>query len=253
MLISQLCIFTFITLIIIILTFFLIFFASIINYSIIIKYTLNLSNYKQYTYLFHEFFKCKNLTDNGNESILLNNIKKNQKNPLEYASLIIDIFLGFTFTLLPLIYKYKIGKKLERIIGIGGLIGLFLTVYNIYNVYNFKNNFKKEYYINNISSSSSHSNINNNIKIQNPKKEISSFNFDNLNIYKGENQRNFYYWNFREIETNKDNIYNYIDSRMAIRFIILCLNAILAILGYLLYKNGKSSKIQKFNGLKKLK
>ena len=150
MLKSQICIFTFIIFIIIILTIFLIFFASIINYSIIFKYTLNISNYKQYKYLFYEFFKYKNLTDNRNESILLNNIKKSQKNSLEHASFIIDIFLGFIFTLLPLIYKYKIGKKLERIIGIGGLIALILTVYNIYNMYNFKNNFKKEYYINNI-------------------------------------------------------------------------------------------------------
>ena len=117
--------------------------TKIISHSMNYIYQLKVENYKQYVDVdINKYYEKINEEKKLEEMEKSAKENKNPGNNLENASFIIDIFLGFIFTSLPLIHYYNIGKKIEKIIIIicclCGLIGLILTFCN-YNGYNLKN------------------------------------------------------------------------------------------------------------------
>ena len=261
---NYICIFIFITFVIIMLSYAFIFCARIINYTLIFHYKLNISNSKKYIEVFHKF-KKNNFTNYNSEDMNIIDINNIKNNYCQNISFIIDILLGLIFTLLPLIHNYNINiRKLFIImIGIGGIIGFLLTFYNIYIINNIKNNFQKEYYLFNKSSSIVLPINNGKTKDESSKQKIFT-NADNNNII--EEGRDYFFAKFKDFKNNKINnyfdnyIYNNNDNyllndnnivRWFIRFIVLCLNLFLAILGFILYRNSNSSEKQNINRFKK--
>ena len=91
--------------------------TKIISHSMNYIYQLKVKNYKQYVDVdINKYYEKINEEKKLEEMEKSANENKNPGNNLENASFIIDIFLGFIFTSLPLIHYYNIGKKIEKII-----------------------------------------------------------------------------------------------------------------------------------------
>jgi hypothetical protein len=226
---------------------------------------LKVENYKQYIDV-----DINKYYEKINEEKKLEEMKKSMDenkmsgNNLENASFIIDIFLGFIFTSLPLIHHYNIGKKFEKIIIIiccfCGIIGLILTFCN-YNGYNLKNEI---------------------IEIKNTFISIlSSFIFfikyklyiprENGDLNPRLKKRSYYDFlynsnkenkvpSFMDIQKNEDFesenndlVYRYYFLRPILLFLLLALNLGLCISGYYLYKQSGNPKDKEVSFSKKQK
>ena len=252
-------------------SFFLIFFVIYINkymnQSIILEHILNNPKYKEYDdYELQDFFKNMHFNNKDLKNKYINKVSINYA---EYYTFIIDICLALIVILLPLMHYYNFGKKYEKkiiiICYINGVIGFILTFYNIYNI-----DFIKKGHDNNNYIYTSFIHLNN---------DIYSCQLDNdifLTIeQKNENKDTFLYANNNDKnddiklliepkrELNKNNdidfffvIYNKLNYRWLLRYILISINIFLALLGYLLYKNKNilKNKITKiFNNLKGIK
>ena len=239
--------------------------TKIISHSMKYIHHLKLENYKQYIDVdINKYYEKNNEEKKLNEMVKSINENIKPGNILENVSFIIDIFLGFIFTSLPLIHHYNIGKKLEKIIIIiccfCGLIGLLLTFYN-YNGYNLKNEIIE--IKNTVISILSSFNFLIKSKIYVPRENGASnqrqkqrSNYDFLYNNNKENKvPSFMDLQNNEILENENNdlVNRYTVFRPILLFILLGLNLGLCISGYYLYKNSDNPKDKEVSFFKKQK
>lgn len=239
--------------------------TKIISHSMKYIHQLKVENYKQYVGVdINKYYEKNNEEKQVDELEQSMNEKKMPGNNLENASFIIDIFLGFIFTCLPLIHYYNIGKKIEKIIIIiccfCGIIGLILTFCN-YNGYNLKNEIIeiKNTFISFLSFYKlfikSKTYIPRENGALNPRVKHRSY-YDYLYSNNKENKvPSFMDIQNNEIFGNENNILvnRYSFLRPILLFILLALNLGLCISGYYLYKNSDNPKDKEVSFFKKQK